>query len=336
MNIGAPPRLFTVGSIVADIRLEVPHLPVRGGDVLASGGHISAGGGFNILCAAARQGLRCIFAGRHGSGPYGERIRAELAREGVGAFFERAPEGDTGFCIVLVEPDGERTFVTSPGVEADLAQRRLADLPVAPQDTVFASGYDLSYRELGPAIAAWMARTPRSVRFVVDPGPLVATIPMQVMALVMPRASIWSMNLREAELLTGMTAPDAVRSHMRPGLARDALLVLRDGPRGAWISTGVDEVMRRMRAPRVTAVDTTGAGDAHSGVLIASLAAGLQPAEAVRRANAAAAISVTRAGPATAPTSTELDCFLAGQNRRVEAPPTAATELTPDFNREEA
>ena len=124
MDLGGPPRLFTVGSIVADIRLEAPHLPVRGGDVIASSARISAGGGFNILCAAARQGLRCVFAGRHGAGPYGERIRAELLREGVSVVHGRAPEGDSGFCIVLVEPDGERTFVTSPGVEAHLAGRR--------------------------------------------------------------------------------------------------------------------------------------------------------------------------------------------------------------------
>ena len=335
MDIGAPPRLFTVGSIVIDIRLEAPHLPVRGGDVLASAGGMSAGGGFNILCAAARQGVRCVFAGRHGLGPFGERIRAELAREGVTAFLERTPECDTGFCIVIVEPDGERTFITSPGVEADLARRRLADLPVAPQDSVFASGYDLAYPELGPAIAAWMARAPCSIRFVVDPGPLVASIPAEVMALAMPRASVWSMNLREAGLLTGTAAPDAVRARMRPGLARDALLVLRDGPRGAWISTGADEA-RRVPAPPVTAVDTTGAGDAHSGVLTASLALGLRPAEAVRRANAAAALSVTRAGPATAPTSVELDSFLAAEDRRVEAPPSAATDPTTNFSREEA
>jgi sugar/nucleoside kinase (ribokinase family) len=61
----------------------------------------------------------------------------------------------------------------------------------------------------------------------------------------------------------------------------------------------------------VTAVDTTGAGDAHSGVFLAGLAAGLTPAEAARRANAAAALAVTRAGAATAPARAELDRFLA-------------------------
>jgi sugar/nucleoside kinase (ribokinase family) len=61
----------------------------------------------------------------------------------------------------------------------------------------------------------------------------------------------------------------------------------------------------------VAAVDTTGAGDTHTGVFLAALAAGAAPAAAARRANAAAAISVTRPGPATAPTAAELDRFLA-------------------------
>jgi sugar/nucleoside kinase (ribokinase family) len=336
MDLGGPPRLFTVGSIVADIRLEAPHLPVRGGDVIASSARISAGGGFNILCAAARQGLRCVFAGRHGAGPYGERIRAELLREGVSVVHERAPEGDSGFCIVLVEPDGERTFVTSPGVEAHLAGRRLPDVPVAPGDTVFASGYDLAYPELGPAIAGWMAEAPRSVRFVVDPGPLAADIPGNVMALVMPRVSVWAMNRREAELIAGTTEPDAVRARMRPGLAQDAALVLRDGPRGAWISTGAGEAARRIPAPAVAAVDTTGAGDAHSGAMIAALAAGLELDEAVRRANAAAALSVTRAGPAASPTLSELDSFLASEDRRRGGAAACGERSETDFSREEA
>jgi sugar/nucleoside kinase (ribokinase family) len=63
-------------------------------------------------------------------------------------------------------------------------------------------------------------------------------------------------------------------------------------------------------APAIMAVDTTGAGDAHSGVFLAGLAAGLTVGDAARRANAAAALTVTRSGPATSPSRAELDQFL--------------------------
>jgi ribokinase len=69
----------------------------------------------------------------------------------------------------------------------------------------------------------------------------------------------------------------------------------------------------RIPAPTVTAVDTTGAGDAHSGVFLAALAAGLTASDAARRANAAAALAVTRSGPATSPSRAELDQFLAAR-----------------------
>jgi sugar/nucleoside kinase (ribokinase family) len=61
----------------------------------------------------------------------------------------------------------------------------------------------------------------------------------------------------------------------------------------------------------VTAIDTNGAGDAHAGVLLAGLASGLSASQAALRANAAAAIAVTRWGPATAPTAAEVDALVA-------------------------
>jgi sugar/nucleoside kinase (ribokinase family) len=63
----------------------------------------------------------------------------------------------------------------------------------------------------------------------------------------------------------------------------------------------------------VTAVDSNGAGDAHVGAFMAALASGLAPLEAARRANASAAIAVTRMGPATGPTRDEVDVFLASR-----------------------
>lgn len=310
--MGQAPRLFTVGSILADIRLAVPHLPARGGDVIGAEAALSAGGGFNILAAAARQGMDCVFAGRHGTGPYGARIRADLAAEGIHALLPPAAESDSGFCLVMVEPDGERTFVSAPGVEAALGGRRFADLDLRPGDTVFASGYDLAYPELGPAVAAWMEGLPRSIRCVIDPGPLAAEIPPAVMARVMPRATVWSMNRREAALLAGTAEVPLLRARLQPGLAPDALLILRDGAAGAWLSESAESPPVHVPAPAVRMVDSTGAGDSHAGVLIAALAAGLSPVAAVARANAAAALSVTRPGPATAPDKDELDQFLAG------------------------
>ena len=303
-------RLLSVGSVVADVRISVPFLPPRGGDVLASAACLSAGGGFNILAAAARQGLPTLFAGRHGSGPYGTRIRAELAREGITILLPASPEADSGFCMVLVEPDGERTFISSPGVEAALGERSLATVPLSPGDAVFVSGYDLCYPELGVAIAAWASSLPPDVVLVIDPGPLAGDIPAKLLDAVMPRATIWTMNRREAGLLTGCQHGVAVRDRLRPGLSPEALLIIRDGAAGATLSASARDDPIRVASPAVTMVDSTGAGDAHTGVLIASLAQGLDPAAAVARANAAAALSVTSAGPATAPGRAELEQFL--------------------------
>jgi sugar/nucleoside kinase (ribokinase family) len=308
--MGRGPRLVSVGSVVADIRLELPHLPARGGDVLGSAATVTAGGGFNVLCAAARQGMRTLFGGWHGSGPYGDCLRAAFAREGIATFHPPVRGGDSGFCLVMVEPDGERTFVSSPGVEAELGSRRLVDVPLADGDTVFVSGYDLCYPELGPAIAAWAAELPRGVRLVVDPGPLAGGIPEAILRDVLPQISIMTMNRREAGLLTGVTEAGAVWPRLRPRLGPEAWLVLRDGASGAFLCRGDVAIPMLVPAPRVAMIDSTGAGDTHTGVLIAALAQGLDPVLAMRRANAAAAISVTRRGPATAPDLAELDQYL--------------------------
>ena len=88
-----------------------------------------------------------------------------------------------------------------------------------------------------------------------------------------------------------------------------ATVVVRDGARGCVLIR--DGQAERVPAPPVEAVDTNGAGDAHCGVLAAELLRGADWPEAVRRANAAAALAVTRYGPATAPTRAEVDTLLA-------------------------
>ena len=319
MALLRPLRLMSVGSILADIRVEVPNLPERGGDVLGSSAIVTAGGGFNILAAAARSGLATIFAGQHGIGPYGTRIRADLAREGIATLLPPDPEKDSGFCLVLVEPDGERTFITSPGAEARLGRRLLEDTPVHGGDAVFVSGYDLCYPDLGPAIASWVRGLPQDILLVVDPGPLVAQIPSDILASVLPRTGLWTLNRREARIFSGTGDIGKIVESILPRLAAGAVLALRDGPKGCDVAGGgLQAPFVHIASPDVATVDSTGAGDAHTGVLIASLSAGHDAIAAVTRANAAAAISVTRRGPATAPDKQELDAFLAAREERGE------------------
>ena len=323
----APRRLVFAGEAIADVVMRVPALPQRGGDALATSAEILAGGGFNVMAAAARHGLPVVYAGGHGTGPWGDVVRAALAAEGIGVLRPADPERDTGFDVALVEPDAERTFVTRLGAESVRGPGAWDAVPAGPGDAVYVSGYGLVPPESGPGLGDWAASLPSGALLFVDPGPLAAQIPVAVLGPVLSRCDWLSCNLREAALLagavltdSGLTAtvlPDpgdpaeAARRLLARGAAANVLV--RAGAAGCYVAELGSNDAVHVRAPRVTAVDTTGAGDAHSGVFLAALADGLSPVGAAARANAAAAFAVTRQGPATAPDRAQLAAWLSAR-----------------------
>jgi sugar/nucleoside kinase (ribokinase family) len=308
-------RLLLAGEAIVDLVMRVPALPARGGDLLADSAAARVGGGFNVMAAAARQGMPVAYAGGHGTGPWGDLVRSALAAEGIEVLRDPDPRTDTGFDVALVEPDGERTFITSLGAETHPGGWE--QIVVSPGDAVYVSGYGLvpppataSAASVagGPdgGLGAWAAALPDGVVLFADPGPLVADIPAVTLDAVLARCDWWSCNRREGVLMTGAEDPVAAARQL---LARGpAGVMVRLGPEGCLVATA-DGVVA-VPAPSVEAVDTTGAGDAHAGAFLAGLAAGLDPVAAARRANAAAAVAVTRDGPASAPSRRELDIFL--------------------------
>jgi sugar/nucleoside kinase (ribokinase family) len=304
-------RLLHLGNVVVDVVLTVPALPEPGGDVLAGSTDIAAGGGFNVMAAARRQGLPVAYAGAIGSGPFGSAARAACVAEGIEVLQTAKAGVDTGFVVSIVDASGERTFLTSRGAEATLTAADLDPIRPGPGDAVYLSGYGLVHPANRAALLGWLPRLGDGHTMVFDPGPLVLSVPGDVLDTVLGRADWLTCNAREAALLTG--APDPL------GALR--LLTLRTGRAGVLVRTGPDGCLLGHRAepPRhvpgfaVSVVDTNGAGDTHTGVFIAALATGAAEAEALRLANAAAALSVTRRGPATSPTRAELARFLAGR-----------------------
>ncbi|MGN6327290.1 PfkB family carbohydrate kinase [Pseudolysinimonas sp.] len=281
-------RLVSVGNAVVDLLLELPALPRSGDDVTATGARTVVGGSATTLVAARRQGLDAAYAGGHGTGPFGDLVRAALAAEGVAVLAPPTPGRDTGWDVAIVEPGGERTFLTAVGAEAEGDP---AAVVLEAGDLLHVSGYALAREPSGPAIARWIAGVPAGVTVLVDPGPLVAGIPPEVLAPVAARADWWSGSEVEA-------------AHAPAGPAH---LLVRRGAEGSVVDGDA------VSGFAVDAVDTNGAGDVHAGVFLAGLAEGLDARAAARRANAAAAIAVTRSGPTGAPTRAELDAFLAAR-----------------------
>lgn len=305
----APRRLLLAGSVLVDIRMTVDGLPDRGGDQIARHTEVQSGGGFNVLVAAVRNGLPAALAGRHGIGPFGQQVSRDLQAHAIPVLLPPADD-DTGFAITLIEPDGERTFVTSPGAESRLSAEELATIPVRPDDAVYLSGYDLCYPGTGPALAGWISATPRPALLVFDPGPVITEVPAALLKITLAHVDVLTLNLRETGLLTGEQDPGAAAASLTGRVRDGTLLVLRRGAEGSVVvRAGSADDPVPVPAPAVTVVDTTGAGDAHTGILVAGLAHGLTPRDAVRRAGIGAAISVTRNGSATAPAATEIDRF---------------------------
>jgi sugar/nucleoside kinase (ribokinase family) len=315
-------RLLHLGSVVIDLVLNVPALPERGSDVLADASRATPGGGFNVMAAAARRGLHVAYAGAHGSGPFAALARSGLAAEGIELLLPPTAGADTGVVIAIVDEGGERTFVTGSGAEACLTAAGLAVVAARPGDVVYLSGYSFLRAGNRSALLGWLEHLDDANLVIFDPGPLAGQIPAVALTSVLRRSDWVTCNAREAAILTGEPEPfAAARALAVPG-APGAGEAVRARRGGVLVRTGSDGCLlaRHDAAPvrvpgfRVVATDTNGAGDTHTGTFAAALASGAGEIEAVRLANAAAAFSVTRPGPAAAPTGAELARFLAEES----------------------
>ncbi|MHA6623276.1 PfkB family carbohydrate kinase [Pseudonocardia sp. DLS-67] len=302
-------RLVHTGQVILDLVMRVPGLPPVGGDVFASHTDMLPGGGFNVMAAAARAGAGVVYAGGHGGGRFGDLVRTALAAEGITAALPPTADTDTGICVVLVDGTGERTFVTGSGAESGVDAAMLAAVPAGAADVVYVSGYSLLVPDkAGVLLDRLDALDGPTV--LVDPGPLVGEIDPSTWARLLARTSILSTNAREARILTGSTDLREASAAIAGRLRGSAAVVVRDGAAGCLLTR--DGETRHVPGFPVEAVDTTGAGDAHCGVLAAELLRGADLPAAAARANAAAAITVTRWGPATAPTRSEVDALFSG------------------------
>ena len=307
----ASPRLLHIGSTVVDFIYRIERLPAPGDDLTASAFTALPGGGFNMMVAARRSGMRVAYAGKIGDGPFGAMIAEALAAEGIERLQPVSRGVDSGTCVVFVtEADGERTFVSRPGAEGVITADDFRFMVPEPGDWVFTTGYTLAYPDSRQSQAAFIETLPDHATFAFDPTGIVGDIPSDLLRRVLRRTDWLSLNQTEASAIVGQADDvEMARRLLLDHCPRAHGIVIRAGAAGALLALRGEEPVF-VPAFRVETVDTNGAGDTHDGAFITALSQGLAPLDALVHANAAAAISTTRHGGPTAPTSDEIDEFL--------------------------
>ena len=299
-------KIVVVGSINADLTVNVARHPNPGETLLGKGGGLTAGGkGANQACAAAKLGAHVALVGAVGKDSNAAPALALLEVAGVDLTHVEQKEEVTGLAVITVAADGENTVLVVPGanaeVDANHVERHVAAIEDASlvllQGEIPADGFAKAV-ELAQAHGA---------RVVINLAPVVEVDREALLA-----ADPLLANEHEAGLILEQlgVSPQETPEQLAQQLldAGFASVVLTLGAAGALIADA--EGLRPVDTPRVEAVDTVGAGDAFAGALCHRLVEGDTLDEAAKVAAKVGAIAVTKPGAQPSyPSSAELDAY---------------------------
>ena len=305
-------NIIVVGSSNTDMIIRLDHIPRPGETILGGEFFTAAGGkGANQAVGAARAGGKVTFIARVGVDMFGDNAVAGFKKEGINTdHVLRDTSSPSGVALIFVAKDGENSIAVAGGANGNLS----------PEDIIHAgelfAGASMLVMQLETQIetvqtAADLAVT-AGVGVILNPAPA-CPLPDELLSKI----SIITPNETEAELLTGIKVDD----NESASKAADILLargvktvIITLGSRGAFVAC--EGIRKLVPGFRVNAMDTTAAGDTFNGALAVALVEGIALEEAVRFANAAAALSVTRMGAqSSVPARMEIEEFLRNNRR---------------------
>lgn len=310
---GLVSHFCVLGSMNMDLVTRVRQFPRPGETLMGSSFQTYPGGkGANQAVALARLGAAVSFVAARGNDVLGAQYEQVLIREGIARDSVAVVDGvSTGTATIVVNAAGENFVLVVPGANAsvtpEFVQNRLATL----------DGSSILLMQLEIPLesvirGAQLARQ-AGARVILDPAPA-RDLPDELLQTV----DILTPNETEAQLLTGVDTRDTagIRRAGETLLARGAgRVIIKAGDRGAFVCG--PQGFTQVPAFAVRAVDTVAAGDSFNAGLAYALAEGVEPAEAVRFANAVAGLSTTKEGAQSAmPSLTEVESLTGTTFRR--------------------
>ncbi|MGX5681226.1 ribokinase [Schumannella luteola] len=289
--------VVVVGSANVDQVFRVDRIPEPGETVLSTGFSTARGGkGQNQAVAAARAGASTAFIAAIGDDGFGRLTAEGLTEDRIDSSRVRTVDAATGTALIAVDPRGENTIIVEAGANA-----RLAPLDAGDRESIAEASVLLLQLEipLDTVVEAAAAARAGGTTAVLNAAPI-ADLPVALLADL----DVLIVNEHEAAHLRASTGATELTS-----LVETVVVTL--GADGAELHRRERDVVR-VPAPRVTAVDATGAGDTFCGAFAAALAGGAEVDDALGFAVAAASLSVQRHGAVPSiPRRAEIDAALA-------------------------
>jgi ribokinase len=296
-------NILIIGSSNTDMVIKTEKVPAPGETVLGGKFLMNPGGkGANQAVAATRLGGQVTFVTKRGNDLFGNQTVGLLAREGIDTeYIIKDPDLPSGVALITVDRKGENSIVVAPGANGNLQPD---DLPSHLFDN---DRYEILILQLEIPMRTveYSAESAfnNGIKVILNPAPA-----QNLPGNLLNHSWIVTPNEIEAEAITGTCITDIETAEKAASImcdlgAKNVIITL--GETGAYLKS--DDFKGLIPGIEVEAIDTTAAGDVFNGALAVALAEGKNLPDAVRFANHAAAISVTKLGAQTsAPFRNEL------------------------------
>ena len=297
--------LMVIGSANMDLTIQVERIPKAGETLLGKNfSTISGGKGANQAIAAARLGGKVEFVSSVGQDNFGDTLIKNYLQDKINIQHIKRKSAVSGTAMIFIAGNGENSIGVDPGANAFLDADDLNML----ENQFQLSNIVLTQLEIPISTVEHAARLTKKYgkTFILNPAPALL-LPDTLYSLI----DIITPNETEAKVLTGIEVHDeesalsAAKVLHEKGVKK---IIITLGSQGALFYDG----NRNFLVPtfKVNAVDTTAAGDTFNGALVKFLDHNEDFTEAIRYANKAAAMSVTRLGAQPSiPYSHELEAF---------------------------
>lgn len=284
-------KCLVVGAAMLDIVMQIEKLPERGDDAYAESQTMSVGGcAYNVADILKHFQIPYTLFAPVGSGMYADMVRKKLKAAGHESPIQ-SEKCDNGYCLCLVEKDGERTFITLPGIECTFEREWFEQLNVKEYDSVYICGYEVE-GEGGEQIIAFLESHPE-LEVYYAPGPRITYIEKRKHDRIFALHPVLHLNEKEAKEYTGV--PDYEEAAAVLSQKTENAVIITLGGEGAYLyENGKGRIVPSCKT---TVVDTIGAGDSHIGAIIAMRQLGKNLEMSIGTANQVSALVVSVQGP---------------------------------------